>query len=227
MGGVRGQPCPGARGPRPARDCGLPGYNGAHATASNGVAWTAPIVHSAETVIDSGGAGSGTTNRGTGALLEGACTLELRLFAVAALLALLGCSSPTEPTPAAHPREALIADLARCYAQARGVVGELTIQFADDLGDTDCSYYLGPGARCSVAGRALPYSNAVTFWGPWVRGDAGSPAPLGDLALAAAHEVCHLSGVWGEDDADRCSQLLVGSADCLTRYADDTPEPSW
>jgi hypothetical protein len=141
-------------------------------------------------------------------------------LAVAGSLALLGCSGPTGPTEppgATHPREVLIADLARCYAEARGVVGEITVRFAEDLGDTDCSY-VGPGARCSVVGRAWPYGDAVTFWGPWVRGETEHSASIDDLALAAAHEACHLSGILPEADADACSQVLVDSTDCLTRY---------
>jgi hypothetical protein len=140
-------------------------------------------------------------------------------------IALLGCSgSPTTaPTGTPHPREALIAELTRCYAEARGVVGEITVEFADDLGDTDCSYYRGSGAMCSVVGRAFPYSNAVTFWGPWVRGETEHSTSVDDLALAAAHEACHLSGVWREVEADSCSTLLVDSTDCLTRDAAEAP----
>ena len=142
-------------------------------------------------------------------------------------IALLACSSPTAPTTAPtgapHPREALITDLTRCYAESRGVVGEITVGFADDLGDIDCSYYRGSGARCSVVGRAFPYSNAVTFWGPWVRGETEHSTSVDDLALAAAHEACHLSGVWREVEADSCSTLLVDSTDCLPRHPDEAP----
>lgn len=135
--------------------------------------------------------------------------------AFAGLLGLFGCSGPTEPTRTLHPREALLAELVQCYAQALGVVGELTVQFEDDLGVTNCPADLGSGVTCPVAGRTWPGSGVVTFWGPWARGETEHPAPLGQLALGAAHEACHLSGVWAEDDAETCSILLVGSADCL------------
>ncbi len=164
----------------------------------------------------------GRRPRKRGSLFPPKCWWTL-LLAFAGLLALPGCSSPTEPTRTLHPREALLAELVQCYAQALGVVGEVTVRFEDDLGVTDCPADLGSGVTCPAAGRTWPSSGVVTFWGPWARGETEHPAPLGHLALGAAHEACHLSGVGAEDDAQTCSTLLVGSADCLTRYGDDAP----
>ena len=95
----------------------------------------------------------------------------------------------------------MLAELVQCYAQALGVVGELTVRFEDDLGVTDCPADLGSGMTCPAAGKTWPYSGVVTFWGPWARGETEHPAPLEHLALGAAHEACHLSGVGAEDDA--------------------------
>jgi hypothetical protein len=117
----------------------------------------------------------------------------------------------------------LLAELVQCYAEALGVVGELTVRFEEDLGVTDCPAGLGSGVTCPVAGRTWPNSGVVTFWGPWARGETEHPATLRQLALGAAHEACHLSGVGPEDEAETCSELLVGSAGCLERYGDDLP----
>lgn len=117
----------------------------------------------------------------------------------------------------------MLVELVQCYAQALGVVGEVTVRFEEDLGVTLCPADLGSGVNCPVVGKTWPHTEVVTFLGPWARGETAHPASLDHLALGAAHEACHLSGVVAERDAETCSELLVESTDCLTRYGDDAP----
>jgi hypothetical protein len=117
----------------------------------------------------------------------------------------------------------MLVEMVQCYAQALGIVGEVTVRFEEDLGVTVCPDGLGSGVTCPVAGKTWPHSGVVTFWGPWARGETEPPAPMEHLALGAAHEACHLSGIGPEREAETCSLDLVASTDCLARSGDDAP----
>jgi hypothetical protein len=131
----------------------------------------------------------------------------LKRTLAAAALAACGCASPTAPTAvlAQHPNEVLITEFVACYAETRGL-GDIRIDFFEEPQYADCG--LGDGSQCPVAGRGMPYSDLIRFWGPYIRGETEHDSSPAMLARYAAHEVCHVSGIWPEDGADACAALI-------------------
>jgi hypothetical protein len=122
----------------------------------------------------------------------------------------LGCKSPTAPTHD-HPNEVRITAYTQCYAKHFGL-GRVEVTFWEHGRYVDCSADYGPGAQCPVAGTGMPNSRKVSYWGPWVRGEASHIPP--ELEWAAAHEVCHLTGLWDEKQTETCGRLVWTVAGC-------------
>lgn len=121
----------------------------------------------------------------------------------------LGCKSPTAPND--HPNELRIIAYTQCYAD-HFRMGEVEVTFWEHGRYVDCSRDYGPGARCAIAGTGMPHSRLVSYWGPWVRGEASHIPP--ELEWAAAHEICHLTGLWDEERTKTCGHLIWTVAGC-------------
>jgi hypothetical protein len=135
-------------------------------------------------------------------------------IALAAALALLfGCSNPMSSTDIGHPNEEAIASWAKCYYAHFGLEeklgGPLTVAFTDERRVATCpSGMVDPPPECIAAGWAMPGSRLVTFYREWVRHPNRTPW---DLQSTAAHEVCHLSGIFLDES-------LPDHPDMLTAY---------
>lgn len=136
-----------------------------------------------------------------------------------------GCGLFKSPTasdePELHPNEILITEYVQCYAEYFGLK-EVWVDFWEHGQHVDCSEDHGEGAMCPIAGHAHIVGRGVSFWGPWVRGEASHVPP--DLEWAAAHEVCHLTGLWDEAATKLCTELVWDEAGC---HEGDKPKPGW
>ena len=142
----------------------------------------------------------------------------LALFTVA--LWLLGCGllkSPTAPNPT-HPNEILIIEHTQCYADYFRL-GKITVSFFEEEQQVNC-YPLrydenGDPVQCFKAGGAWPFSRHARYYGPWVRGELVDHLfSSQDLEFVAAHEVCHMLGIWNEVKAWKCAENAWSRAEC-------------
>lgn len=96
------------------------------------------------------------------------------------IASLCGCSSPTAPTD--EPFMAEFRAYANKYAECLGL-GEVRVRFDTDSGERP---------HCG----AMPGSDLIICKGP---------VPFENPAGVAAHEVCHLSGLGDEFEAELCA----------------------
>ena len=125
--------------------------------------------------------------------------------ALLGVLFLAGCALPTAPDPPelTHPNEILLDELVQCNAEYHGL-GPLQVRFFEVARPAT----LPDGQLGLVAGAGWPGATWVEFWHEWVL----DPRRIrSDLAEVAAHEVCHVSGIWDEAAIPACrdAALLV------------------
>ena len=113
------------------------------------------------------------------------------------LLLLYGCEGalPTQvPYPQLTERQQRIYDYTQCFAQAMGL-GSIHVTFHEDLGE--------------AAGMAWPDRSAVKYHVASVENGEDWY-----LQAVAAHEVCHISGIWDEKATDACALLWIAKGVC-------------
>jgi hypothetical protein len=118
-----------------------------------------------------------------------------------------------------HPNEEKIKAWSECYYAYFGLEeklhGPLTVAFTDERREVACpSTMLNPPPDgCIAAGWAMPGSRLVHYYRPWVR---SSERTGWDLQYTAAHEVCHLSGIYiDETIPDNPEALTAGQCAAL------------
>lgn len=110
--------------------------------------------------------------------------VEAVLLVSILVLLVAGCTSPTSPTD--DPFMEQFRGYANEYAAALGL-GTVKVRFDTDSGEySHCGGM--PGSRLIVCKGPIPFAN-----------------PQG----IAAHEVCHLSGIGDEWDAELCTHSLL------------------
>lgn len=112
--------------------------------------------------------------------------IEAVIALVALLLIACGCSSPTAPTAEDEVFMGQFRGYANEYATALDI-GPVKVQF-----NTDSIEYPHCGG--------MPGSNLIICHGP---------VPFANPRGIAAHEVCHLSGIGDEWDAEVCAHNLL------------------
>jgi len=115
------------------------------------------------------------------------------------LLGMLSCV-PTGPTPLNARAQAFLA-LAQCYGEAKGIEGITLTLF--DRARPYCDTY--------VACAAWPGTTNIECWREFMEGEEYADVPLEGYA---AHEVCHLSGIASEVEAEACAFYLVRDTKC-------------
>jgi len=123
----------------------------------------------------------------------------------------LSCKSATAPTGIGHPNEELLKVYVQCFADYMNL-GQVEVYFTEEPYMVDTEH-----GRVEAAAWAIPHADYVKVYGPWLRGemtDQISVPPPMDLEMVAAHEVCHLSGWWGEREANACAQMIYLEAGC-------------
>lgn len=116
---------------------------------------------------------------------------------VALVLLVLGCVSPTSSSEVHTPMEKAAVAFAACHAEHQELGREIAVVFHDSK--------RGDGA----VAWAWPGGNMVNLVRPWV-----NSTDLQQLELTVAHELCHVTGIWDEGQADFCAQLAYRDADC-------------
>lgn len=127
---------------------------------------------------------------------------------------IVGCGngSPLSSTEIGHPNEEMIVAWSECYYAYFGLEeklhGSLTVAFTDERRVVPCpSHMQNPPEECIAAGWAAPGTRLIHYYRPWVRSNDRN---AWDLQYTAAHEVCHLSGIFiDEQIPDRPEQLTA------------------
>lgn len=128
----------------------------------------------------------------------------LYVLVAAALYFALGCGKVT-PTGPSTELEGVFLDLAQCYADELGL-GTVTLGVFEKARP----YCPREGPCGYVACGAWPDSRTIECWGDWIN----NPSSVVDFPNYAAHEVCHLSGIWDEMEAELCAFALTSKGVC-------------
>jgi hypothetical protein len=116
------------------------------------------------------------------------------------LASVWSCEKPTAASPFIHTEnEQKISDYSHCFYEhfnlTKKLGGPLTVVFHDKIRYTPCPEscdHCTEDQKCPIAGWAWPGTRTVNYSRPWVNG----PRHDWDLEGTAAHEVCHLTGIW-------------------------------
>lgn len=123
----------------------------------------------------------------------------------------VGCSGmlPTSPTDMSPP-ELQMLNFLQCFAEAKGLKGTVGLVLFEkqrvtrEGGVVLCAAWPQDGIR----------TGEVECWRPWINGETPYLASRAELRWAAGHEVCHMSGIWDEGDADACNRTLQQEEVC-------------
>lgn len=120
-------------------------------------------------------------------------------YALAVAILSWGCGAPG-PTGPSSPQEAAFLDTAQCFANQLEL-GTVSLTTFDQARPVGTGY---------VACGAWPGGHVIECWSSWIN----DPASVRFFGGVAAHEVCHLSGLWDEMDAELCASSLVSKGVC-------------
>ena len=118
---------------------------------------------------------------------------------------LLGCGGARVTGPTTDLEEVFF-EIAQCYA-THLELGPITFATFEN----EKPYCPKQGPCGYVACDAWPGGRHVECWSEWVN-DPANVAP--HFHNYAAHEVCHLSGIWDETEAEACAFAMVSKGVC-------------
>ena len=129
----------------------------------------------------------------------------------------LGCGvdvGPTSPSDMS-PEELRMLGYLQCYAEAKGLRGEVSLVLFDHERRTDERSQL-PGSViiCQTWPRDDGRAGSVECWRPWINGETQYPSGPSEKLWAAGHEICHMTGIWDEAKTNACNVELHESGVC-------------
>ena len=112
-----------------------------------------------------------------------------------------------------------VEDYTECFARYHGIEN-VSVEYSDYERWTPCLKGfsgLGPDGQCAAGGWALPLSTTVTYYEPYIDDNCVNCAKRTErkhLRWIAAHETCHLSGIWDEATTNECTSRALKEAGC-------------
>lgn len=143
------------------------------------------------------------------------------LFLAASVLTAIAWSQ----RPVAEPVR--VEDLTQCYGTYLGLDG-INVVYTSRVVWTECSpgqMGKGPDGECVAGAWSRPGADFVTWYKPFVDDRCEHCVHSTEdfhLNVIAAHEACHLTGIWDEAEARDCAAKAVANAECFPRTSSGT-----
>lgn len=123
------------------------------------------------------------------------------LIVLSCLLVSLGCESPFSPSAPLTPPEEAFLKASNCLAKGLSLP-PVTLALWEKP---------KPSGEGYVACEAWPHSSEISCWREFLNGARYADV---DKLPYAAHEVCHLSGIWDELQTEVCAHALLQRTSC-------------